>query len=420
VINDLTGTDVTEVVIDLAGSLGGTAGDGAVDTVRVNGTNADDTVKVLASGTSATVEGLSAVVKIANLEPTDELVVSGGAGDDTIDATAVPGGIVKVTLDGGDGDDTLLGSGTADLFLGGAGDDFMDGEDGDDLARMGAGDDTFLWNPGDDNDTLVGEDGFDTMLFNGAGAAENIDISANGERAIFFRDVASVTMDLNEVERINFAALGGTDNVVVNDLTGTDVTEVALDLAGTLDGSAGDGAADTVEVNGTGDDDIAFVVQSGTSVSVLGLAAKVTVDHFDATGDLLVINGGEGDDIISAASVTAGSIGLRLDGGDGDDILLGGAGDDILDGGDGDDVLIGGGGNDTFLNGETTIQDFVAGAGTEDRIDLRGIAGATDFDAVMAHAQDVDGNVVLDLGSGAEMTLMGVSVAALHADDFLL
>ena len=39
----------------------------------------------------------------------------------------------------------------------------------------------------------------------------------------FFRDIANVTMDLNDVEGINFKALGGADNIVVNDLSGTDL-----------------------------------------------------------------------------------------------------------------------------------------------------------------------------------------------------
>jgi Ca2+-binding RTX toxin-like protein len=96
---------------------------------------------------------------------------------------------------------------------------------------MGAGDDTFVWNPGDDNDTVEGQAGFDTMLFNGANVAENIDISANGGRVRFFRNVANVTMDLERRRGIDFNALGGADTVVVNDLTGTDVTEVNLNLA---------------------------------------------------------------------------------------------------------------------------------------------------------------------------------------------
>ena len=38
-------------------------------------------------------------------------------------------------------------------------------------------------------------------------------------------------MDLNSVERIQFNALGEhADNITINDLTGTDVKEVAIDL----------------------------------------------------------------------------------------------------------------------------------------------------------------------------------------------
>ena len=45
---------------------------------------------------------------------------------------------------------------------------------------MGAGDDTFVWNPGDGSDTVNGQGGTDTLLFNGANVSENIAISANG------------------------------------------------------------------------------------------------------------------------------------------------------------------------------------------------------------------------------------------------
>ena len=71
------------------------------------------------------------------------------------------------------------------------------------------------------------------MLFNGANIAEKIDISANGSRVRFTRDIAAITMDLNDVEQINFTALGGADTITVGDLTGTDVTQVNLDLSAT-------------------------------------------------------------------------------------------------------------------------------------------------------------------------------------------
>ena len=89
---------------------------------------------------------------------------------------------------------------------------------------LGAGDDVFVWNPGDGSDIVEGQAGTDTLLFNGANIAEKIDISANGGRVRFTRDVANITMDLNSVETIDFNALGGADNITVNDLSGTDVS----------------------------------------------------------------------------------------------------------------------------------------------------------------------------------------------------
>ena len=153
---------------------------------------------------------------------------------------------------------TLNGGLGADILIGSEGDDLVNGGDGNDTALMGAGDDTFVWNPGDDNDTLEGQAGFDTMLFNGANVAENIDIAANGGRVLFTRNIANVTMDLNDVESIDFNALGGADNIVVNDLSGTDVTEINLNLA--VPGGAGDAQPDSVIVQGTNGDDVVLVV----------------------------------------------------------------------------------------------------------------------------------------------------------------
>ncbi len=408
VVNDLSGTDVTKVAIDLAGIIGGDAGDGAADLVTVIGTAGDDRIVVTSDAAGIAIKGLPAEVDIAHAEAGDQLVVNGLGGDDVIDASGLAAGTLGVQLAGGLGKDTLIGSQGDDTILGG---------DGDDTALMGDGDDTFVWNPGDDNDTIEGQAGFDTMRFNGANVAEKVDISANGERVRFARDIANVTMDANGVERIQFNALGGSDQVVVNDLSGTDVTEVAVDLG--VAGGGGDASADSVIVSGTSGDDVVNVFSMGTEVDVFGLSAQVSVKNFETANDRLVVNGGAGDDVL----IANGPVGVTLDGGDGDDILIGGDGDDVLIGGPGDDILIGGAGNDVLDPGDgdnVVIQGFVAGLGTEDRIDLQGIAGATDFDWVMAHTQDVGGNAVIDLGNGASMTLTDVSTAALSSDDFLL
>src|SRR6202022_5132629 len=109
--------------------------------------------------------------------------------------------------------------------------------------------------PGDGSDVVEGQDGFDTLLFNGSNVNENIDISANGGRVRRLRAVGNVTMDLNGVERIQLAALGGADNITVNDLTGTDVTQVAIDLAATPGTGQGDGQPATIVINPTDGDD---------------------------------------------------------------------------------------------------------------------------------------------------------------------
>src|SRR5262249_25037543 len=176
--------------------------------------------------------------------------------------------VLKLPLDGGD---------DAHTFTGSAGDDLVIGRRGNDTASLGAGNDTFVWNPGDGSDTVEGQAGTDTLQFNGANVDEKIDISANGARTRFTRDVANINMDLDDVQRINFEALGGADTITVNDLTGTDVSEVNLKLAGTLGGTAGDGALDSVIVNGTAAADNIKVAGDANTVSVTGLPAVVNI-----------------------------------------------------------------------------------------------------------------------------------------------
>src|SRR5262249_35848214 len=140
---------------------------------------------------------------------TENLVLNMDGGDDTFSASGNLAPLINLTIDGGAGNDTIRGGNGADTLLGGDGNDFIDGNQGNDTAFLGAGDDVFQWDPGDGNDTVEGQAGFDTLVFSGANINENIDISANGGRVRFFRDIASVTMDVNGVERIDFHALGG-------------------------------------------------------------------------------------------------------------------------------------------------------------------------------------------------------------------
>jgi Ca2+-binding RTX toxin-like protein len=339
-VNDMTGTNVNQVNIGLSGVLGDHIDDTLVDTIIVNGTLGADSVAVTGGNTAVEVTGLAAAVNIINPETNDQLIVNVLAGADTVNAAGLAAGVIGLQINGGDDADTLIGS---------QGDDVINGGRGNDVAFMGAGNDVFVWNPGDGSDVVEGQDGADRLVFNGANINEKIDISANGERVRLFRDVANITMDFNDVEQLDVNALGGADTITINDLSGSDLTLVNVNLAAT--GGVGDGAADTVIVSGTSGDDVFVVNGDANGTAVLGLAAIVNISGTEAANDRLIVNAGDGDDVVEGSGLAAGAIQLTADGGEGDDVLIGGAGNDTLLGGAGDDVLIGGIGNDILDGG---------------------------------------------------------------------
>jgi Ca2+-binding RTX toxin-like protein len=370
-VNDLTGTDVTRIDVDLAGTIGGSTGDAAADTVIVKGTNGNDIIDVFGAGTSAAVVGLPTQVNVTNSEgANDSLVVSALGGNDGVTATTVPANIIKLTIDGGTGNDTLLGSQGADVFLGGDGNDFVFGDNGNDMAFLGAGDDVFQWNPGDGSDTIEGQDGTDKMLFFGANIDERIDVVANGGRVLFLRDIGSVVMDLDDVEGIEFRALGGVDAIAVGDLTGTDVTRIDLDLRGPNGG--GDGAADSVTVNGTQGADVFGAAGDAGGVNVFGLHTAVNIFFQEQANDRLTLNGQGGDDVINATSLEADGIQLTMNGGLGADFFFGSEGNDLINGGDGNDTALMGAGDDTFVWNPGDDNDIIEGQAGFDRMVFNG------------------------------------------------
>ena len=198
------------------------------------------------------------------------------------------------------------------MLNGGDGNDFVDGHQGADVASLGAGDDAFQWDAGDGSDTVDGQAGDDLLAFNGANVAEKFVISANGTRSRFTRDVGNITMDLNSIERVDANALGATDTVTVNDLTGSGVSDVALDLAATPGGTTGDGVGDNVIVNATDQaDNVKITGSVDDGVTVSGLAALVQVRGTD----LLAFNALAGNDIVNATGLDDGVLVLTVDGG---------------------------------------------------------------------------------------------------------
>ncbi len=261
-------------------------------------------------------------------EKFDRISVGLLGGDDTLridDTNGVFTDAELTTVDGGDGDDVLLGGGGAEAFRGGA---------GDDLALMGGGDDAFVWAPGDDNDTVEGQAGADTLDFQGSDDGEAFVASAVGPRVIVTRDLDGIVMDLDDVETVALAALGGVDNLVVGDLSGTDLADLAASNV------------DNAVVNGTNGDDQIAVSGNPGGATVAGPPAGVTLSEL-AADDTLTVNAIAGDDLMDASGLAAGVVSLSVEGGLGGDVVLGGAGDELVDGGDGDDVALLGAGDDT-------------------------------------------------------------------------
>ncbi len=61
------------------------------------------------------------------------------AGDDAVIATDLQAGLIALTVDGGPGNDVLIGSAGADVLLGGEGDDILNGGPGLDQLDGGPG-----------------------------------------------------------------------------------------------------------------------------------------------------------------------------------------------------------------------------------------------------------------------------------------
>ena len=282
------------------------------------------------------------------------LVVTGRAGDDRISTAEIPASI-KVRVFGGAGDDLLRGGPGDERFYGGSGDDSVFGGRGDDIAYLGAGDDRFGWAPGEGSDTVEGQSGNDTQLFLGAGVDENVTISNVRGRVRFFRDVASITMNLNGIEVLDTNLLGGKDTIDVRNLAGTGVKEV-INRLGNNPGSQG-----RTIVEGTRRPDVINVLAQtgtgGTGVHVLGLPAQVELVGAGVE-DELIVRGGADDDRI-AASIPAGSLTFTADGGAGDDEIQGGDAAETLIGGPGSDVIDGGRGDDTADLGDGNLDLFI-------------------------------------------------------------
>lgn len=400
----LNGSAVEELRIDLSGVKGSHAGDGAVDRVELSDGNGDSFVSILGQNGGAAILGLPVFVGIDGGDMGDTIAFHAGGGADNLAASRDL--TLRLDVDAGAGDDVIASGGGDDMLRGGAGRDFVSGGRGNDRAWLGAGDDVFAWDNGDGSDVVDGNGGRDALVFNGFAAAETFCLTAAAAQAVLTRDLGNIRMDMTSIEAVTIRAFGGADAISLGDMTGSTVR--AVEVAMSLPGLAGDGAADAVTVEGgAAGEQIDIASGGGSLVTVDGLHASVDVFGAEAI-DTLTVQGGGGTDFIRARDVAAGQVHLVLDGGAGQDfvfgsqgadVVLGGAGNDVIasDGGDdsvsgglGDDGAILGDGDDRFTWNPGDGNDEVAGGAGIDSFDFVGAAvdeaieiAAVGTDAVM-------------------------------------
>ncbi|MEM9061105.1 MAG: Hint domain-containing protein [Pseudomonadota bacterium] len=300
----------------------------------------------------------------------DEDLLFGGAGNDELD-----GGIGNDTMFGGNGNDEIYGADGADsidagngddTIYAGNGDDLIDGEQGDDIVYAGDGNDTIAETGGNfSEDTIYGGDGNDQVdagsaddtVFGGAGndsisggSGDDTLHGGSGDDEIYGGDGRdTVVLEDGFGNDVIYGGEGGTDSDTL-DFSGLS-TGITVTASGSEQGTATDSSntltfAEIEDIVGTSNADI---------VSFNGHSSAVTID------------GGAGNDVVLGSTAA--------------DSITGGAGDDLILGGAGNDTLTGGSGNDTFFvqsgDGTDVITDFTAGSDTLDVTSLTDGGGGT-------------------------------------------
>ena len=204
--------------------------------------------------------------------------------------------------------------------VGGGGNDFVDGNQGADTALLGGGNDTFQWDPGDGSDTVEGQAGTDVLQFNGSNIGESIDVSANGGRVRFIRNIATITMDLDDVERLNVARSAAPTPSIVNDLAGTGVKLVDADLSATHRRRRRRQPTPSSSIGTSGDDRVTLARPAATP-TVTAWRRRCVVEGAEAAHDDVNVATLGGDDTITTGTEVFGPAAINVDGGDGTDIV---------------------------------------------------------------------------------------------------
>lgn len=243
-----------------------------------------------------------------------------------------------------------------DYIDGGDGNDYVDGMEGDDTLIGGADSDTLIG--GEGNDSLFGGDGTDSL--SGGLGADTIDGEADADVIVITDDFGADVIRGGETvttgsdyDTLDFSALSGGVTVT---LTG-DEAGFATNGTDTLNFSE----IEHFVLTDQDDAFFGFYDPAATGVTVEGgagndsLVGTEAADSIDGGADADTIYGGDGADTVTGGtgndSIHGNDGGDDLSGGEGSDSLYGEVGNDLVDGGIGDDTIEGNEGDDTLIGG---------------------------------------------------------------------
>lgn len=290
------------------------------------------------------------------------------AGDDSVSVITSSLTARPMLQLGGDGNDVLVGAGGADTLNGGAGDDTLSGKLGNDSLNGGSGSNTLSESANvnfvltNTSLTGVGTDVLSNLrianltggasantftvsgwtgtgsLVGGGGAGDTVVISKNANLTL-------LASSLQASDGLNLQLTGFTKATLTGGSSNNSITIGYWLGTASLNGGSG---TDTLFV--THDADMTLtntsLVATGFGTLTLGAIEKAN------------LTGGDSNNMLRANGFSAGSV--TLNGGNGDDVLIGGTKNDILNGGAGRDILIGSAGTDT-LNGASEDDILIGG-----------------------------------------------------------
>ena len=216
-----SGTSTLDISLD---------GSDSVSAQVVNVPGESDRIEVSINGTLARPTPNASDVYFIN--------VTGGSGNNLIDLSSLNAAdfsylLTSTSISGGDGNDTIYGSGVMDEIRGEAGDDSIDGGYGSDDVYGGDGADVL--NGGAESDCLLSGDGDDT-LWNGSGASDD-GFGLDGECGLDTLD--GVVDESHECGGGSPGSGSNSGSSMAVEAGGTNVTYTAeSELALTLSGSA--------------------------------------------------------------------------------------------------------------------------------------------------------------------------------------